>query len=322
MSHCIRPIAFKPPRLIGLSERLIVSHYENNYGGTVRRLNAIEEVLSALDFAEATDFTINALTREHLLASNSMVLHEIYFDSLGGEDGLGGLAVEPEGALGRAIERDFGSFHAWWTQFCAMARALAGDSAWVLLVWSVRHRRLENQWAGNHTAVCADAIPLLALDMYEHAYQMDFGADAAAYVDAFARNIHWGRAAARFGSAKRLSHTTPTKEPLCEPLAPEDLRDMLRHGEPPALLDVCLLDDLPRRHDKLPGATCVKSDQVSHCAAQLPRDTPVIVYCMYGFQVSADAARELRELGVDARVLAGGISAWRAIGAATEPYSA
>ena len=83
MQFQARPISFKPPRLNRLSGRLLVSHYENNYGGAVRRLNAITEELSANDPATLPGFRLNGLKREELIATNSMLLHEVYFDSLG-----------------------------------------------------------------------------------------------------------------------------------------------------------------------------------------------------------------------------------------------
>ncbi|MFX5684566.1 superoxide dismutase, partial [Acinetobacter baumannii] len=82
MTHQIMPLPFKPPRLDGLSERLLASHYENNYGGAVRRLNAIERRLGETDWNAAPVFDINGLKREELVAANSAILHEIYFDGL------------------------------------------------------------------------------------------------------------------------------------------------------------------------------------------------------------------------------------------------
>lgn len=189
MSYAMKPLSCDPAKLNGLSEKLIVSHYENNYGGAVKRLNAISEQLQALDFASAPVFVINGLKREELIASNSMILHEVYFDSLGGDGG------EPDGALRRLIERDFGNVAAWRTQFAATGKALGGGSGWVLLTYLPRDRRLINQWAADHTHTLAGAVPLLALDMYEHSYHMDYGAKAAAYVDAFMQNISWQIAA-------------------------------------------------------------------------------------------------------------------------------
>ena len=189
--HC-RPIAFKPARLAGLSARLIASHYENNYGGAVRRLNAIRAELGTLDTSVVAGFHLNGLKREELVAVNSMLLHELYFDSLGGTGG------EPDGALGEAIRRDFGSIARWRAEFMAMGRALGGGSGWVVLTRSPRDGSLGNVWAADHTHGLTGGTPLLALDMYEHAYHMDHGAKAAEYVDVFMKGIRWSNAAALF----------------------------------------------------------------------------------------------------------------------------
>src|SRR5436190_4963656 len=103
-----QPIAFKPVRLKGLSRDLIGSHYVNNYGGAVRRLNAIRGDLASLDPAAVPGFRLNGLKREELIATNSMLLHEVYFESLG--EGGGG---DPTGELAQAIVRDFGSIEKW-----------------------------------------------------------------------------------------------------------------------------------------------------------------------------------------------------------------
>ena len=89
MPFKMKPLSCDPARIKGMSERLIVSHYENNYGGAVKRLNAIEEQLAELDFTNATGFLINGLKREQLIAMNSMVLHELFFDGLGDQSRAG-----------------------------------------------------------------------------------------------------------------------------------------------------------------------------------------------------------------------------------------
>jgi Fe-Mn family superoxide dismutase len=194
MSYEIQALACDPSALDGLSEKLIRSHYDNNYSGAVKRLNAIADKLAQLDFASAPVFEINGLKREELVAANSMILHEIYFASLGAP------GSQPEGTLQAALERDFGSFERWQAEFAAMGKALGGGSGWVLLSWSARDRKLVNQWAADHCHTLAGGTPILALVMYEHAYHMDYGAKAAAYVDAFMRNIDWPAVQARFSS--------------------------------------------------------------------------------------------------------------------------
>ena len=151
MTVSVKPLLLKPQWMNGLSERLLVSHYVNNYGGALRRLNAIGACLATLDWARTPGFEINGLKREELIAASSVILHEIYFDSLGGYGDRPPTGFEePPADLARAIERDFGSVIAWRAEFTAMAKALAGGSGWVILAWSERLGRLINQWAADH----------------------------------------------------------------------------------------------------------------------------------------------------------------------------
>ena len=185
-------------------------------------------------------FEINGIKREELIAAGSVILHEIYFDALGGDGG------DPPAGLGlaEALERDFGSLRAWHAEFTAMAKAQAGGSGWALLTWSPRLGRLVNQWAADHAHGLAGGVPILALDMYEHSYHMDFGTRAAAYVDAVMANLQWERIAARYrqarlGEAEDVALFTAFGAPPEDAavISAEDLRDaMLR--EPPVLLDV------------------------------------------------------------------------------------
>jgi Fe-Mn family superoxide dismutase len=184
MTYATKPLTCDPSRIKGMSERLIVSHYENNYGGAVKRLNLIEEKLAELDYANAPGFMLNGLKREQLIAMNSMILHELFFDGLGDHS-------EPNATLQQALARDFGSYGRWRSQFIAMGKALGGGSGWVLLAWSPRDRKLVNQWASDHCHTLAGGTPILVLDMYEHSYHIDFGAKAATYVETFMDAVHW-----------------------------------------------------------------------------------------------------------------------------------
>jgi superoxide dismutase, Fe-Mn family len=187
MTYVAKPLSLDPKAIKGISEKVLVSHYENNYVGAVKRLNAIGTQLADLDFAKAPNFVVNGLKREELIAANSMILHEIYFDSMGG-------AGRPLGALADAIARDFGSLERWRTEFSAMGKAEGGGSGWVILAYSPRDKRLVNQWAADHTTTLAGGRPVMVLDMYEHAYHMDYGAAAAKYVDVFMEAIRWENA--------------------------------------------------------------------------------------------------------------------------------
>ena len=115
-----KTLSFDPKSISGISEKVLVSHYENNYVGAVKRLNAIGMQLAELDFAKAPNFVLNGLKREELIATNSMILHEIYFDGLGGGNKVGG-------TLADAITRDFGSFDRW---RCRVLRDGQGGRRW------------------------------------------------------------------------------------------------------------------------------------------------------------------------------------------------
>lgn len=199
MSYELKPLSCNPGAIIGMSEKIIVSHYENNYGGAVKRLNAIEEQLAELDWASAPIFVVNGLKREQMVAMNSMLLHEAFFDSLG--------AGQASQALAGQIDKDFGGFDKWAAQFSAMGKALGGGSGWVLLAWSPRDGKLVNTWAVDHTGNVAGATPLLALGMYEHSYHMDFGAKAGAYVDIFMNNLNLAAASKKFAAVCERSQS-------------------------------------------------------------------------------------------------------------------
>ena len=325
----VRPLLLKPQWMNGLSERLLVSHYVNNYGGALRRLNAIKARLAALHLARAPVFEINGLKREELIAAGSVILHEIYFDSLGGHgDNPPTGLEEPPAGLAQALERDFGSVMAWRAEFTTMAKALAGGSGWVILAWSERLGRLVNHWAADHAHGLPGATPILALDMYEHAYHLDFGAQATAYVDQVMTNLNWERIGARYrvaigeGAGEDeffLPFGAPAEEEAR--ISAEELKAVLEGDDDrrPVLLDLCLPRDLPRRTDMLAGATMHAPAALPRWVEELPRGRPIAAYCICGFQVSGKAVAELRQRGYNARALVGGITAWHAIGGTTVP---
>ena len=188
------PLPFDPKAMPGLSEKLLISHHANNYTGAVRRIAAIGAQIGALDPATAPGFQLGALKREELIATNSMVLHEHYFGNLGA-------AGSASPALAAMIERDFGSMARWQAEFSGTGKALGGGSGWVVLQFSPRDKRLLIQWGNDHTMATVGGDPLLVLDMFEHAYAMDYGSRAAAYVDAFMGIINWNAVNARFARA-------------------------------------------------------------------------------------------------------------------------
>src|SRR5437588_2861358 len=268
MSYEIQPLSFDPTSLTGFSPKLINSHHTNNYGGAVRRLNAIRAELANIDWLSVPGYCINGLKREELIAANSAFLHELYFQNLGPCTSLklGGLSV--------AFGRDFGSIERWLEEFKAMGKALAGGSGWVLLSWSSHESRLINHWSADHTHLLGGAVPILALDMYEHAYHIDFGADAASYVETFLLNIDWDKANARFAVA--VEHATrdlavPSDEVLADP-------------EKFLVLDVRRAGAYEAAKSVITGATWRDPERVEEWSPSLPAK-PVVVYCVSGHGV-------------------------------------
>ena len=311
MSKPIAPIPVRPWTLNGISERMLVSHYENNYGPAVRTLNAIRGELAELD-ERAPAHRLRSLKREELVAAGSVALHELYFGNLGGD----GNKV-PE-LIAATLEEHFASVSAWRREFVASAQSIAGGSGWVLLTYSRREKRFWNQIAADHTQSAIDATPVLALDMYEHAYHLDFGANATAYIDAFMRNVNWAAVDERI-DAVRSARPLPDED-LTDPSLPsmsvEELAAQMANGEPMQILDARPRHYISRSVDQMEGAVWRDPDQVESWFAELSRDRPVAVYCAYGFHVGCNVTRALREHGFDARFVRGGVSAWYAAGGA------
>jgi len=309
MNQPIAPIPVRPWTLNGMSERLIVSHYENNYGGAVRTLNAIRSELAGLD-ARAPGYRVRALKREELIAMGSVTLHELYFGNLGGE---GNKIPDQVGAL---LDEHFGSLTAWRRDFTGSAQALAGGSGWVLLTYSRRQQRLWNQIAFDHSQSAVDAAPVLALDMYEHAYHLDFGANTTAYIDAFMRNVNWAAVIERV-AAVRAARPLPEEDPSDRTLPSisiEELAAQMAKGEPIQVLDARPRHHISRTVDLMEGAVWRDPDRVEEWVDDLTPGQPIAVYCAYGFHVGCNVTRALRERGYDARFIRGGVSAWYAAG--------
>lgn len=308
--YALKPLHCRPWLLQGLSPKLIESHYENNYGGALKRLNAIAAELDGADFAKLPGFTLNGLKREELIAHNSVILHELYFASLGGDG-------RDPGSFAEVLTRDFGSVDRWKAEFAAMGRALGGGSGWVLLTHVPRDGTLVNQYASDHSQSLASAIPILALDMYEHAYHIDFGANAAAYVDTFLRNIDWKGVAARYHGALKV-------EPLADlvqkefgdlpGVSVEEVKTLLDSGQRVQFIDARPKHYVTRTQDIIDGATWRDPERVKEWAGELSKSDPVVVFCVYGFHIGCQTAGTLREAGFDAKYMKGGHAAWKAIG--------
>ncbi|HUG21758.1 Fe-Mn family superoxide dismutase [Piscinibacter sp.] len=294
MDARLQDLPFDPAALRRLSPGLITSHHQNNYAGAVKRLNAIRAQLATTAFATAVGFQLNGLKREELIATNSMLLHELYFGSLGGDGATMELAMK------LALDANFGSVERWREEFIAMGKALGGGSGWVLLVFQPREGTLVNQWAADHTHAVAGGVPILALDMYEHAYHMDYGAAAGAYVDAFMDNIGWAAVYERY---QRAVHAA--SEPFGA--SQEEIGDVL-------VFDVRRTGAYEQARTMISGARWCDPATVSTWSTELPTDRELVVYCVYGHEVSRATAIRLRAAGLNARYLRGGIDGWQATG--------
>ncbi|MGA8601297.1 MAG: Fe-Mn family superoxide dismutase [Beijerinckiaceae bacterium] len=244
-----------------------------------------------------------------MAALNSTLLHELYFASLGGD----GRAV-PE-AMAAAIAQDFGSVGRWRQEFVALADSLAGGSGWVLLSYLPRDARLINHRGGDHNQTVAGAIPLLALDMYEHAYHLEFGANTTAYIAAFMRNIEWNAVQARYQDALEVKPPRPLEQKQFADLphvTVEEVRAMLKAGEPVQIIDTRPKHYAAKAHEIMEGATWRDPERVEEWMGELSKSEPVVTFCVYGFHIGCETAATLRKAGFDARYMAGGHYAWKA----------
>lgn len=183
--HQPKPLPFDAAKLKGISEKLIRSHHENNYTGAVKALNVVEQHLAEMiKMKDMPPYLYGGLKREELIRTGSVVLHEKYFANLGGNGKADGKAL-------KTIEQWFGSYENWESEFKLTGNALSGGSGWTVLAYNQHTKEFHNYWSADHTGNAPFSVPLLVLDMYEHAYQMDYGAAASKYIDAFMTNVNW-----------------------------------------------------------------------------------------------------------------------------------
>jgi len=310
MEHRLAPIFCRPWTLNNMSPRLIESHYEHNYGGAVERLNTIEKELEALDPATTRPDAYGRLKRDQIAALNATLLHELYFASLGGD---GRVVTE---RMAGVLAESFGSVNRWRQEFVALAGGLAGGSGWVLLSWLPRDRRLINHTAADHSQCIPGAIPIMALDMYEHAYQAEFGANADAYVAGFMRNIDWSAVQDRYEDAAKVAPPRPLVQKQfadVPSISVEEVKAMLAAGEPVQIIDTRPKHYSAQAQDIMESAIWRDPEQVDAWIGQLSKSEPVVTFCVYGFHVGCETAATLRKAGFDARYMAGGHYAWKAL---------
>jgi superoxide dismutase, Fe-Mn family len=309
MTYRLAPLFCRPWTLNNMSPRLIESHYENNYGAALNRLNAVTEELKLLDVKKTPAPVVSRLKQEQTALINSTLLHELYFASLGGD------GRSPPETIAGAIARDFGSVNRWRDEFIALAEALGGDAGWILLTYVPRDGCLINVSASDHTQGIAGGIPILALDMYEHAYHIEFGANPSGYIAAFMRNIDWAAVEGRYQDATRVAPPRPLVQPEfadVPAISPEDMQAMLKSGQKVQFIDTRPRHYSTRAQDAVDGAVWRDPERLEDWIDTLSKDEPVVTFCVYGFHIGCQTAAALRKAGFDARYMAGGYYGWKA----------
>ncbi len=191
MKH--EPRTFELEGLKGISENQIAQHRDTLYAGYVNKLNEIEEKLRGVDLkaSNQTFSELRELKVEESFALNGVVLHELYFENM-----CSGGKKLPSGGLSNLIARDFGSFESWQSEFSACGMAARG---WVVLGFNLYDGKLHNYCFDSHnTNIPAHFIPILVMDVYEHAYMIDYGVKRPPYIEAFIGNINWPICQERF----------------------------------------------------------------------------------------------------------------------------
>lgn len=189
----------KPAKeLAGISRKQIEQHHDVLYRGYVNKLNEIESKLPTAPPAEAnaTYSLIRELKREEVFATQAIRLHEGYFENLGG-DGV------PKGTILELIKEDLGSYEKWEEEFRALGIAARG---WVVLVFDWADKKLRNYLSDIHSDGVWSCSPLLILDVYEHAYFIDYGTGRKAYIEAFMKNVNWDVVNQRVKDLNVLEH--------------------------------------------------------------------------------------------------------------------
>lgn len=194
-----KPLPFSAP-LTGISEKTLTIHHDKLYAGYVTKKNEIQEKLEALSHggdvssANQSYSELRALKDGETFAVNGVYLHEWYFDALGGNG-------QPEGALVEALTETFGSLENFLNYFSACGMAARG---WVVLCWDMKDQTLRVYTADAHNqGGIWGCLPIIVLDVYEHAYFIDYGSDRKAYIADYWKNFNWQKANELYAAAKK-----------------------------------------------------------------------------------------------------------------------
>lgn len=181
----IKPLKYK--ELVGLSERQLSEHHDVLYAGYVKKILEIEDKLKNVDLSSAngTYGDLRELKMEETFALNGVKLHEGYFDNMMPE----GRVARGEDKVFELIKNDFGSYDIWEKEFRAIGLAARG---WVVLGYDLDEKKLKNILCDSHNQGGVwNMIALLIMDVYEHAYFLDYATARKAYIEAFFKNIDW-----------------------------------------------------------------------------------------------------------------------------------
>lgn len=180
----LKDLPYSKDALDGISEQVVTWHHGTHQQGYVNGLNSYNEKIQ--EMRERGDFDGIGPVKSGLTHNGcGMYLHEVYWGNMGGDGGT------PGGALKEAIEEHFGSVETFKKEFTATAKAAGG---WALLVYWPRGDRLDVVMVDKHDrGALWGAVPILAVDVWEHAYYYDQGPDRGSYLDAFWDNLDWDR---------------------------------------------------------------------------------------------------------------------------------
>jgi len=184
MIHTLEAKPLLYESLNGLSENQLKQHHDVLYAGYVKKVNEIQEKLSGVDFSEAnaTFSMVRELKVEETFAASAVKLHEGYFANLGGSGQLGGAILD-------MINEDYGGRDRWLQDFKSAGMSARG---WVVLAYDLDWNVVHNYSLDAHNiGSMFNSIPLFILDVYEHAYFIDYGTNRKDYIEAFMQNANW-----------------------------------------------------------------------------------------------------------------------------------
>lgn len=184
--------------IANLSDQLLKNHF-SLYEGYVKNTNRLDETLVGLKKANKYDTPEYAeLNRRFGWEFNGMRMHELYFENLTKDQ----KSLSPQSSFWHAVEKEFGTFDNWQKDFTSLS-AIRGIG-WVILYYDQKEKRLFNVWVNEHdTGHFVGAVPLIVMDVFEHAYMLDYGVKKADYIAAFMNLIAWKIVVNRFESVNK-----------------------------------------------------------------------------------------------------------------------